>query len=239
MYAVYSAQYAHVPEALEAARREVKGLDAFLKEAASKGRDEAAASAPAAAPAPADAEAPDGETSSQPAAAAKTSLPAATREAALEQLLFRPVQRMCLYPLLFKQALAARIRVDKWSEHTYEEKHLDAEGHVLHPKPHGHGHKHHEGRLRPRSRRRTPIVRPDEHVRAAPPRLRQPRLLRREDVRQRLRVFDIIQQTVGHVNEDVRNLEGRFHTMQVPIGGARRRGFITLIVFYATSAMST
>ena len=218
MYAVYSAQYAHVPEALEATRREVKGLDAFLKEAASKGRDEAAASAPAAAPAPADAEAPDGETSSQPAAAAKTSLPAATREAALEQLLFRPVQRMCLYPLLFKQALAARIRVDKWSEHTYEEKHLDAEGHVLHPKPHGHGHKHHEGP--PAAEKsstdadRTTSMSTSERQSAATPGKHGSSA--EKTVRQRLEeVFDIIQQTLGHVNEDVRNLEGRFHTMQV------------------------
>ena len=35
---------------------------------------------------------------------------------ALEAYLFRPVQRMCLYPLLFKQALTARTKVEKWWE---------------------------------------------------------------------------------------------------------------------------
>ena len=41
---------------------------------------------------------------------------AAQREAALEQLLFRPVQRMCIYPLLFKQAVNQRLKIERWDE---------------------------------------------------------------------------------------------------------------------------
>ena len=134
MYAAYSAQYAHVPEALEKAQRE-RAVGAFLKRAAS---------------APAEEQGAEQQQQQQ-----------ASRDAGLGQLLFRPVQRMCLYPLLFKQALAAKIRVDAWSET--------------------------DGKTDGKS-----------------------------GVRQQLeQVFEVIQQTLGHVNEDVRGLEARFHTMQV------------------------
>ena len=81
-YAVYSANYANVPETLATAKQDGAVFEFFAEEAA---RADTAAAAAAAA--------------------------ASHTHATLEALLFRPVQRMCLYPLLFKQARAATLHV--------------------------------------------------------------------------------------------------------------------------------
>ena len=152
-YAQYSAQYAHVPEALEDARKDA-AVDAFLKRVAA-GED------------------------TDPSGSPTDGAPSDLNEvkAGLQQLLFRPVQRMCLYPLLMKQALAGRIKLERW------------EG------------QRQQGGEEPLPRQRS--QKPSQAPAAVPLRAKLEE------------VFNVIGQTLGTVNEEVRGLEAQSKTIQV------------------------
>ena len=141
MYAVYSANYATVPEALIKAKGE-QAVAHFLRNEAQS-----------------DAEERDER-----------------KRATLDALLFRPVQRMCIYPLLFKQAMTADRRLKLCQADLKRASQSDGV-HVGDATPSGNN------------------------------KLEQ--------------VFDVIQVTLGKVNEDVRTLEGHMRTMDVLVAEVR------------------
>jgi hypothetical protein len=95
------------------------------------------------------------------------------KSATLSALLFRPVQRMCVYPLLFKQAM---------KEH---------------------------GKLKLLEADLKGARQDDGDTDAA------------NDENKLAKVFDVIQVTLGKVNEDVRGLEGHMRTMDVLVAEVR------------------
>ena len=192
MYAVYSATYASVPEALETARQSSK-IDIFLRNAALA----AAAAEMEAAPASDEASEPP-----QPTPRA----PMQSRAAGLEQLLFRPVQRMCLYPLLFKQALAAQNKVDQWGERGERDEarlanHVKLAAAAAAGAPAEAADVEKSVSQAPRSK-----AADDTTSKASGPKTVQQQL---EEV------FGVIQKTLGAVNEDVRAIEAQHRTLHV------------------------
>ena len=232
-----------VPEKLEAARKGSERLETFLRETARKPLHlpSDASAGPAAAPLAAAEPAPSAPPSAPVAvsdeaaaegAGAPATAPAAEREAAaeeghgsssargsashhsggassasLEQLLFRPVQRMCLYPLLFKQALAASIKVERWrTEATTDSA----------PPPPPSPSATAEGGLSDRAYSTLSARSATLPSRSASTPQRGVISYAKQSVQEELeQVFNVIQLTLGSVNEDVRDNEARFHTMRV------------------------
>ena len=174
-------------------RKDKPTIDTFLRKVA-LGQDPSAAAEPppaaadtdadgsVAAPAPAPAA--DATTSDAPTLDTSASSSAAAAEipkADLAQLLFRPVQRMCLYPLLFKQALSERKKLQRWDD-------AEAAAHAEKAAESGEG-------VPP-----SPVKHPPNN---------------RGMIEKLEQVFNVIGQTLGTVNEDVRGLESRLYTMQV------------------------
>jgi hypothetical protein len=278
MYAVYSAQYAHVPEQIEAVCKKEASIEAFLagvsqpKDAsdaasdatagnatadnatagnASAGEDgsggaatsadtasEAEASAALSAALPADSVAVGSSAASSSAASGGPAAAAAAgagavgggavgggaagggaagggaaeggaaeggaaegeqerRAVGLNQLLFRPVQRMCLYPLLFKQALSARLKLERWDEAEEAEEAAQRAAEAEEAASGGSGSIGGGGGGGGSSGSGAAAARSRELI------------LKLEQV------FALIGKTLGTVNEDVRGMEAQQRTMQV------------------------
>ena len=275
MYAVYSAQYAHVPEQIEAVCKKEASIEAFLagvsqpKDASDAASDatagstaagstaagsttaasaedgsggastsadtasEADASAALSAALPADSVAVGSSAASSSAASGGPAAAAAAgggavgggvvgggavgggavgggaagggaaegeqerRAVGLNQLLFRPVQRMCLYPLLFKQALSARLKLERWDEAEEAEEAAQRAAEAEEAASGGSGSSGGGGGGGGSSGSGAAAARSRELI------------LKLEQV------FALIGRTLGTVNEDVRGMEAQQRTMQV------------------------
>ena len=126
--------------------------------------------------------------------------PHVRREAALEALLFRPVQRMCLYPLLFQQAVRLQSSILQTKEDEVDDGGDTARGRVA-----GGGATGGEAA----SGGEAALV--GEVASGAPAGLDAELQLKEQlDT-----VFRTVQQTLGKVNSQVRTFEARQRTMQV------------------------
>ena len=220
-----------MPEALEVARKKDHLIDAFLKRAKESDQETTAAPPPLTSAPAAAAERPaeeggapteppsqerggtSGESVEAPAVASSLAPePSAQRpdprlKASLEALLFRPVQRMCLYPLLLKQALAAHKRVERWRKEEAADCVKPAEGV-------GVGTSHGEGADGPDSNSANA-----SNAGAGGGGSEAPGSTSSHSDAQLSQalgtVFSTIQETLGNVNDKVRGVEARKHTIRV------------------------
>ena len=119
-----------------------------------------------------------------------------TQQASLEALLFRPVQRMCLYPLLFKQARSPRMASDGLGLPLIASDCLHARSPLI-------------AHALPRSQALASQLKVARHLEGESA-AKEARLT--AELQQ---VFATIQQTLGNVNDQVRTLEMRNHTLRV------------------------